>query len=112
MLAVADMDATLDFYSRVLGFEVTLKTPAYSIVNRDGATIHFMKAEDEAVMDAVRGHTEIYVEVSDIGPLWEQASRFRKDHLIRDPIDRDYGMREFHIGDPNGCLVFVGQRIA
>ena len=23
-----------------------------------------------------------------------------------------YGMREFHISDPNDCLVFVGQRIS
>ncbi|MBS0661719.1 MAG: VOC family protein [Verrucomicrobia bacterium] len=111
MLAVADMDTTLDFYMKVLGFEVTLRSPDYSIVNRDGATIHFMRAANEAVMKAVRGHTEIYIEVADIASLWEHVSRFRKDYRIRDLFDREYGMREFHIGDPNGCLVFVGQKI-
>ena len=111
MLAVADMDATLDFYTRILGFEVAMKSPAYAIVARDGATIHLMKAASEAVMQAVRGHTEIYIEVSDIARLWEQVRRSKGDYRIREPFDRDYGMREFHIGDPNGCLVFVGQRI-
>jgi catechol 2,3-dioxygenase-like lactoylglutathione lyase family enzyme len=111
MLAVADMDATLDFYTKILGFEVSMKSPAYSIVDRDGATIHFMKAASKEVMKAVRGHTEIYIEVADIAPLWEHVSRFKKDYPIRDLFDRDYGMQEFHISDPNDCLVFVGQRI-
>ena len=112
MLAVADMDATLEFYSKVLGFAVSLRSPAYCIVERDSATIHFMRAASEEVMQAVRGHTEIYIEVADIAPLWEHVSRFRNEYRIRDLFDRDYGMREFHIGDPNGCLVFVGQRIS
>ena len=111
MLAVADMDATLEFYVKVLEFEVSLRSPGYSIVGRDGATIHFMKAASEEVMKAVRGHTEIYVEVAAIAPLWEHVSRFKKEYRIRDLFDRDYGMREFHISDPNDCLVFVGQRI-
>jgi catechol 2,3-dioxygenase-like lactoylglutathione lyase family enzyme len=111
MLAVADMDATLEFYVKVLEFEVSFRSPGYSIVGRDGATIHFMKAASEEVMKAVRGHTEIYVEVAAIAPLWEHVSRFKKEYRIRDLFDRDYGMREFHISDPNDCLVFVGQRI-
>ena len=112
MLAVADMDATLDFYTRILGFNVPMRSPDYSIVDRNGATIHFMKAASEAVIKAVRGHADIYVEVTDIAPLWEHVSRFKHDYRIRDLIDRDYGLREFHISDPNGCLVFVGQRLA
>ena len=111
MLAAEDMEATLDFYTRVLRFEVLKKSPAYAIIGRDGATVHLMKAASEAVMKAVRGHTEIYVEVSDIESLWEHVRQFKQDYRVRDLFDRDYGMREFHIGDPNGCLVFVGQKI-
>lgn len=109
MLAVADMDQTLDFYTSLLGFAVIMKSPEYSIAERDGASIHFMKAADESVMEAVRGHTEIYIEVDDIQPLWEHVDAHRGDHKIRDLFDQPYGMTEFHIGDPNGCLVFVGQ---
>ena len=112
MLAVADMDATLDFYITVLGFEVTLRSPTYSIVARDGATIHLMKAADEKVLQAVRGHTEIYIEVAEIAPLWEHVRAFKNVYRIRDLFDRDYGMREFHIADPNGCLVFVGEKLS
>ena len=30
-------------------------------------------------------------------------------YRIRDLFDREYGMTEFHISDPNVCLVFVGE---
>jgi predicted enzyme related to lactoylglutathione lyase len=109
MLAAADIEETLAFYHDVLGFEVARKSPEYCIVERDGQTIHFMKAASEEVMRCVRGHTEIYIEVSNIAALWEHVQTFKDRYKIRDLFDRDYGMTEFHISDPNGCLVFVGE---
>jgi len=110
MLAVADMDETLTFYRDILGFTSTLKSPEYSIVERDGQTIHFMKAASEEVMRCVRGHTEIYIEVSEIDSLWQHVKTFKERYRIRDLFDREYGMTEFHISDPNECLVFVGEQ--
>ncbi|MFZ4595948.1 MAG: hypothetical protein ACOYOF_16940, partial [Verrucomicrobiaceae bacterium] len=34
---------------------------------------------------------------------------FKGQYQITELSDRDYGMTEFHINDPNGCLIFVGQ---
>ena len=110
MLATANMEETILFYQSVLGFEPTMKSPEYSIVERDGQTIHFQKAASEDVMRCVREHTEIYIEVSGIQVLWEHVKTFKDRYRIRDLFDREYGMTEFHIGDPNGCLVFVGER--
>ena len=109
MLATANMEDTILFYQDVLGFTPTMKSPNYSIVERDGQTIHFQKAASEEVMNCVRGHTEIYIEVSGINVLWEHAKTFKDRYRIRDLFDREYGMTEFHIEDPNGCLVFVGE---
>lgn len=109
MLAVADMEETTLFYQSVLGFIATLKSAEYSILERDGQTIHFQKAESEQVMKCVRGHTEIYIEVFGIDALWEHVKSFRERYRIRDLFDREYGMTEFHISDPNECLVFVGE---
>jgi catechol 2,3-dioxygenase-like lactoylglutathione lyase family enzyme len=109
MLAVANIEETLSFYERVLGFTPVLKSPGYVIVQRDGQTIHFQKADSEEVMNCVRGHTEIYIEVSDIQSLWQHVKTFKNQYRIRDLFDRDYGMTEFHISDPNECLVFVGE---
>ncbi len=112
MLVAADMEETLAFYQDVLGFTAMRKSPEYSIMERDGQTIHFQKAASEEVMSFVRGHTEIYIEVSGIHSLWEHVRTFKDRYRIRDLFDREYGMTEFHISDPNGCLVFVGQPVS
>lgn len=109
MLAVQNMDETIAFYQNVLGFKPTMKSDEYSIVERDGQTIHFMKAASEEVMKCVRGHAEIYIEVSGIHALWEHVKAFKDRYKIRDLFEREYGMTEFHISDPNECLVFVGE---
>ena len=109
MLAVADIEETVTFYHDILGFKAKMKSAEYAIVARDGQTIHFMKAASEEVMKCVRGHTEIYIEVSGIHSLWRHVKTFKDRYKIRELFDRDYGMTEFHIGDPNGCLVFVGE---
>ena len=112
MLVAGNMEETLAFYLDVLGFTPMMKSPEYSIVERDGQTIHFQKAASEEVMNCVRGHTEIYIEVSGIHSLWEHVKTFKDRYRIRDLFDREYGMTEFHISDPNGCLVFVGQPVS
>lgn len=112
MLATDNMEKTISFYQSVLGFSPTLQSPEYSIVERDGQSIHFQKAASEAVMKCMREHTEIYIEVSGIRDLWEQVKIYKDHYRIRDLFDREYGMTEFHIVDPNGCLVFVGEPIS
>jgi predicted enzyme related to lactoylglutathione lyase len=109
MLAVADMEETIVFYKSVLGFTPTRNSQEYSIVERDGQTIHFMKAASAEVMKCVRGHTEIYIQVCGIRSMWEHVKTFKDRYKIRDLFEREYGMTEFHIEDPNECLVFVGE---
>lgn len=110
MLPVANLDETVGFYCDVLGFSVVKKFPEYAIVERDGATIHLMPAADETVLKAVRGHTDIYIEVNGIAALWAHVQKSKDRHRTRDLFEQPYGMTEFHISDPNGCLVFVGEK--
>ena len=112
MLAVADMEKTLAFYQDMLGFVPTMKSAEYAIVARDGQIIHFMKAASEEVMKRLRGHVEIYIEVRGIRGMWDQVKSFKIRYKIRDLFERDYGMTEFHIEDPNGYLIFVGEPTA
>lgn len=112
MLATDNMEETILFYQNVLGFTLAMKSPDYSIVERDGQTIHFQRAASEEVMKCMREHTEIYIEVTGIHELWEHVKTFKDRYRIRDLFEREYGMIEFHIADPNGCLVFVGEPIS
>ena len=88
-----------------------MQSDAYVILSRGGASLHLTRAESPSVLDAVRGHGSMYLEIENIEPLWSHVSQFKKRYRIRDLFDREYGMREFHIIDPDGCLIFVGQPI-
>ena len=109
MLAVADMHETILFYCNILGFSIQMQSDDYSIISRDGSTIHLMKAATEEVLRCVRGHAEIYLEVNEISHLWRHVEPFKDQYKIKGLIEQPYGMTEFRIQDPNDCLVFVGQ---
>lgn len=111
IIPVADMPRSIRFYVEVLGFDVTRKSESYSILTRGGASLHLTLADDQSVLDATRRHFSIYLEVEGIEELWAHVSQFKDRYKIRDLFDREYGMREFHIIDPDGCLVFVGEHI-
>jgi len=111
ILPVAEMAVTAAFYIDVLGFEAVRETEHYTILRRGGASLHLTQAAP-GVLEKVRGQMSIYLQVEQIESLWAHVSSFKGRYQIRDLFDRDYGMREFHIIDPDGCLVFVGQVIA
>ena len=75
---------------------------------RDGATIHLTKATDEEVLRCVRGHTETYIEVSEIQTRTSGQSLelvgCKIDTRFAWLVERPYGMTELHIADPDDCL--------
>lgn len=112
MLSNANMAETLAFFIDVLGFTVTMHSANYSIIERDHQSIHLQNAANEEIMKHLPDDTEIYLEVSGIRALWQHVKTFKDRYRIRDIFDRKYGMTEFHIIDPNSCLVFVGEPTA
>lgn len=111
IVPVSDMDDSIEFYTDVLGFHIALQSDDYSILTKDNASLHLTRAENPSVLDATRDHLSFYLEVEDVESLWSHVSGFRDRYKVRDLFDRDYGMREFHMIDPNGCLIFVGEPI-
>ncbi|MGE5325360.1 MAG: VOC family protein [Actinomycetota bacterium] len=111
-VVVGNMDETVAFYCEVLGFTPELKTAGYSVLARDGQAIHFGIAASEEISKIVGEHTEMYMEVRGIKALWEHVKKYKDRYRIRDLFDREYGMTEFHIMDPNGFIVFVGEPTA
>jgi catechol 2,3-dioxygenase-like lactoylglutathione lyase family enzyme len=111
ILPVADIDRSVAFYTEVLRFDVKFHFPNYAILTTGSGSIILTRAESQSVMDDVMGHMSFYLELDAIEPLWAHVSQFKERYKTRDPFDREYGMREFHIIDPDGCLIFVGQQI-
>ena len=78
MLAVANMDESIAFYQNVLGFAIAQQSPEYSVIERDGQTIHLQRAASDEIVKTLRNHVEIYIEVSGIQQLWQHVQSFQK----------------------------------
>ena len=106
ILPTLDLEATLAFFER-LGFEVCLRQidpDVYAIVRREGVEIHFSGSADRHIAE----NSACYIRVDDAQGLYEEYLGLRIERL--GPIeDKPWGMREFHLIDPSGNLIRIGQ---
>ncbi|MEM7298907.1 MAG: VOC family protein, partial [Bacteroidota bacterium] len=70
--------------------------------------IHLVKKEDDFKPSA--NHTSLFIFVHDVDALYDEYQKSGAN--ITNPIaDRDYGMRDFDVTDPNGYILAFGQGI-
>lgn len=105
ILASADIVAATQWYRQNLGFDVLRSGPDYGIVHRDGVELHFWPCKDRQIAEA----TSAYIRVENIDDLHCQMLRATNGGEISTPADRDWGMREFYVTDPDGNLLRFGQ---
>ena len=101
-----------EYYRDVLGFEIRFQwgdPPDYVVVNRDDAvSIHFSKKQDDFAPSTA--HVSLMIFVHDIDGLYEEYQKAGAN--ITNPIgDREWGMRDFDIMDPNGFILSFGSQI-
>jgi len=78
----------------------------YAILFKDNHSIHILNAGDDI------GEMEFYLSVDDVDSLWEEIKDKLKGIKVREPFDREYGMREVHVIVPQTkTLLFVGSAI-
>jgi catechol 2,3-dioxygenase-like lactoylglutathione lyase family enzyme len=110
-----DLDATAAFYVS-LGFTEAARWAAeYMIMIRGAIELQFF--EDRQV-DPYTSNAGCYLRVADAWGLWDEwaAAGIPLGHrgiprLQGPPEDREYGLREFALIDPDGSLVRVGAPI-
>jgi len=109
-LAVADPAATGAFFEEALGFEGRLwgDPPAYLIVRRDDAILHFRRAASpgEVRSNAPRDVWDAYLWCDGVDTLAAEVQR-RGVPLERGPQTMAYDMREFDVLDPDGHVLCV-----
>ena len=105
-LPVADLGRTVAFYTRILGFEISVlwpdDRPTFAILDRDAVSLGFFTP------DAHRGHVTIGT-----ADLYLGADDVRALHAaIKDEVSVEwgpevyfYGRREFAVRDPDGYLL-------
>ncbi len=106
MIPSFDVKRTSDFFEFVLGFNPVFNTSEYAIYRKDNHSVHILPAGKEI------GEMEFYLEVDDIERVWAQIKDAVEDMKVREPFNRDYGMREIHIEVPQTkTLMFIGQQM-
>ncbi len=117
MVPVRDVEKTAKFYEDILDFKTRFiaEDKSFGIVEHSGCAIHLQKTDDDAALKATAEQIASYVWVEDLDELYNSLKggldglpegRFRK------PFNQPYGMREFHVKDPDGFLLFFGEYIS
>jgi len=100
---VADLDACVDFYTRVLGFVVIDRRDGYAAMARDGVRIGAVPVwgdVDRAARSLPTG-VEIVIEVDDVHAEDEQV-RAAGWPIETDLAERAWGLTDFRVHDPDG----------
>lgn len=114
IVPVRDEVASIAFYVHKLGFTLRFHNAdaRYALLARDEAAVALIGARDEAALKATANNISAYIWVADLDGLWaEMALTLAElpEGRVRAPFHQDYGMREFHVKDPDGFLIFFGE---
>ena len=118
-LAVADIDASVRFYTEVLGFDI-----AFTLPGEDGKLIHAsVRRGDSSLMfgrvDSSNPHDQsplgrgvvLYATVTDNEDIdsYFQSVRDAGATVVQEPTDQFWGHRDWGITDPDGYLLFISK---
>jgi uncharacterized glyoxalase superfamily protein PhnB len=118
-LMVADVQASVDFYSGHFEFDVLATVPndaglVFAMIKRDEVTIMLQTLssfaeENPKYQKSVPGGTVLlYIDVSDVIGLYEKLQS-KQIPIVKDLHDTFYGTKEFSINDCDGYLISFAQ---
>jgi catechol 2,3-dioxygenase-like lactoylglutathione lyase family enzyme len=123
-----DPEASLAFYRDVLGFEVRLDVGYESMRwitvgpagQPDTSIVLTPPAVDPGITDAERQtilemmakgtYGGIVLAAADVDAVFERIQALPDVDIVQEPIDQDYGLRDFALRDPAGNMVRIQQR--
>ncbi|MEM1360553.1 MAG: VOC family protein [Pseudomonadota bacterium] len=111
IVPVRDVAQSVAFYSEMLGFDLSIHNAdaGYALLRRGPAMIALIGGADERALRATATNISAQIWLNDLDGYWDQI-KDRADEFpagsLRPPFDRDYGVRELHVKDPDGFLIF------
>jgi hypothetical protein len=106
MIPSFNIERTVSFFIDLLDFKIVRDDKTYVILIKDNLTLHILRAGTDI------GEMEFYLEVDDIKNIWEKMKDKMEGMKVREPFDREYGMRELHVIIPETrTLIFIGQEL-
>lgn len=106
-LPVREIARSLGFYVEGLGFAIGWQwgtPPSHASVFRDALSFDLIR-----VPAGREGTAMLYVEVTEVDALHAQFAG--RAITCGAPVDRDYGMRDFEVVDPDGNRIAFGQSL-
>ena len=105
MIPSFNIEKTVSFFIELLDFEVGRDDKTYIILYKDNLTVHIQRAGDI-------GEMSFYLVVDNIDQVWRNIKDKVDGLKVKEPFDREYGMREIHVIIPETkTLMFIGQEI-
>jgi len=111
VLYTTDLQATITFYTRILGFTCEALDFSYgwASLKRDDVGIMLSRPGDHTPFEKSHFTGSIYINTNEIDILWNTLKD--KVKVCYEIENFDYGMREFGFYDNNGYLLQFGQEI-
>ena len=104
---VADIERSVEFYTKVLGFDVDFRyDDFYAGISKDGCSIH-LKEGTSSIGNKHNENLDIVFAVDGIEDLYEEISR-RSVEIVQPLREMPYG-KEFYFTDPDGHVIAFSQ---
>jgi len=111
-LTTENLYATIDFYTKVLGFTCDNVNDdwGWATLSVDGVSIMLTTPNEHVAYDKIGFTGSFYFTTDDVDAMWEKVKD--KATVCYGIEDFEYGMREFAVYDNNGYMLQFGQEIA
>ena len=113
-LLVPDLDAALDFFTRVLGFAAPFQMENYAYLALETVGLRLLAERSATPVTREYARTTVYIDVRDLDLLYtELQSRLATlpAEDVHPPVNQRWGMREFSVRMPDGNWLTFGQSI-
>lgn len=111
VLAVRDLAAAVEYYTRVLGMAVDFTAPGWAFLSRGSFRLMLGHCADALPASETGDHSYfVYVTVEGIDEFFKEVSG-NGASLTQTLADKPWGMREFGVRTPEGHRIMFGQEL-
>lgn len=111
VLAVQDLAASVDYYTRVLGMAVDFTAPGWAFLSRGSFRVMLGECADAMPAHETGDHSYfVYVTVEGIDELYGELVG-NGSTLTQRLADKPWRMREFGVRTPEGHRIMFGQEM-
>ena len=111
VLAVQDLAAAVDYYTRVLGMKIDFTAPGWAFLSRGAFRLMLGECVDAMPAHETGDHSYVvYVTVEGIDELYGELMGTGVT-LTQKLADKPWGMREFGVRTPDGHRIMFGQEL-